>query len=303
MRTLRVLGMLGLLVVPMLLFISSAAVAQSSIEDALKQLTGDNGKGYMQPFADDFGSNMNAGFYHSAAIPVLGFNIEFDIIAMGAMVTDDQKTFDAKTPDGFTPTTFKTATLFGGQGTEVFDQNDPAFSYRGPDGVINTTFIPLAVPQLTIGSVFGTQALIRYVPLPSYQDAFPKSTLLTFGVRHSVSQWLQMIPFDVSASLMFSSYKAGDLIDFKGTSFGAQASKDFSVLTVYGGLAYENTTLKLNYTYTGSPTPENVSIELNGANTFRVTAGLGLNLGIFKVFADANFGKVTHFSGGIGFGG
>jgi len=303
MRIMRVLGILGLLVVPMLLFVSSAAVAQSSIEDALKQLTGDNGKGYMQPFADDFGANMNAGFYHSAAIPVLGFNIEFDIIAMGAMVTDDQKTFDAKTPDGFTPATFKTATLFGGQGTEVFDQNDPSFSYRGPDGVISTTFVPLAVPQLTIGSVFGTQALIRYVPLPNFQDAFPKSTLFTFGVRHSVSQWFPVIPLDVSASIFFSSYKAGDLIDFKGTSFGAQASKAFSVVTVYGGLAYESTTLKLNYTYTGSTTPENVSIELNGANTFRVTAGVGLNLGIFKVFADANFGKVTHFSGGIGFGG
>jgi hypothetical protein len=43
-------------------------------------------------------------------------------------------------------------------------------------------------------------------------------------------------------------------------------------------------------------------VSIDGANSFRFTLGAGLSLGVFHLFADANFGSVTQFSGGIGFG-
>jgi hypothetical protein len=46
-----------------------------------------------------------------------------------------------------------------------------------------------------------------------------------------------------------------------------------------------------------------VDMSLDGANNFRFLAGLKLQLAIFRIFANANFGSVTNFSGGIGFGG
>jgi hypothetical protein len=59
----------------------------------------------------------------------------------------------------------------------------------------------------------------------------------------------------------------------------------------------------MNFSYTSNASGEpDVNIDLDGENSFRFTAGAGLNLGIVRVSADVNFGAVTNFSGGIGIG-
>jgi len=257
----------------------------------------------MQPAADMFGANMNSGFYHSAQMSRWGFHLSFDIVGMAAMVSEDQKTFDAPAPAGFTPAKFKTATIFGGKGTEISDATIPSLRYKGSDGVLNTGTFPLAVPQLTIGNIFGTEVVLRYVFIPKIgEDVIPSSNLWGVGVRHSVSQYLNGFPVDLAVGLFYQSYTAGDLITFKGYSYGVQASKDFSILTLYGGLSGEKSSLNLKYTSTDPLFPGAVDVSFDGANKFRFTGGLCVRLGFAKIFADANFGAVTCFSGGIGFG-
>jgi hypothetical protein len=91
-------------------------------------------------------------------------------------------------------------------------------------------------------------------------------------------------------------------MDFNGFAVNAQASKTISILVLYGGIAYESSTMGLKYTSTDPLLPPAVDIEMDGANNVRFTVGAGLSLGILKIFADANFGSITNFSGGIGFG-
>jgi hypothetical protein len=81
-----------------------------------------------------------------------------------------------------------------------------------------------------------------------------------------------------------------------------EASKSLSILRVYGGLAWEKSSMELKYTPVNAAIPA-VDITLDGANNFRATIGLGLHIVFFSIFADANFGSVTNFSAGIGFGG
>lgn len=286
-----------------LLLSSATARSQGSLENALKQFSGPAAEGYMQPVADLFGANMNSGFYHSAQMSRWGFHLSFDIVGMVSMVGDDQKTFDAPAPAGFTPTTFKTATIFGGKGTEISDATLPALKYKGSDGVFNTGNFPLAVPQLSIGYIYGTEFIARYVFIPKIgEEIIPSSTLWGIGARHSVSQYLPSVPVDLAVGVFYQSYSAGDLIGFKGLTYGVQASKTFSVLTLYGGLHAESSSLNLKYISTDPSVPGAVDISLDGANKFRFTGGLALTLGFFKIFADANFGSVTCFSGGVGFG-
>jgi hypothetical protein len=292
--------------VVILLLVPAAGFAQTDLEDALKQLTGPNGQAYMQPGADLFAANMHSGYFHSAHIPRMGFTFEFAIVGMTAPITDEHKTCTMSTPAGFTPATFETATIFGGKGTTVTNSSIPSLSYKGPDGIFNTSMFPLAVPQVTIGSVIGTQVSVRYIPIPKIGNdgTIPEGKAWALGVRHSISQWLNVLPLDVAASYFYNSMDAGDLLEFSGSQFGLEASKNFSVLVVYGGLAYENATMKVSYTYedpfTSAKTP--VTIELDGANTVRATLGLGVELGILKIFANANFGSVVQYAGGIAFG-
>ncbi len=284
----------------MLLLAVQVGHAQSDVEKALQQYGAEQVKGYIQPIGDLFGANLNAGFFRGASIEKAAFHIRLDIVGMASMVGDKQKTYTANAPTGFTPATFETATIFGGKGSVVTDQNT-LLTYRGSDGVFNTSFFPTAAPQLTIGDFFGTRAAIRFIATPEV-GGLPKATLWGIGAQHSVSQYLPVIPFDVAGHVFYSKFTFGDLIDVSALSIGVDASKSFSILTLYGGLAWEKSTMKIGYTSTGA-NPTSISVDLDGANSFRFMLGLDLGLGFFHLFGDANFGSVTNFSAGIGFGG
>lgn len=276
--------------------------AQNPIEDAIKQLTSDNAKGYLQPFVTAFGANMNSGVYHSASIGNLGFTFRFDLIGMGTLIGDAEKKYNATNP--YVGSAVETATIFGEEGAIVGPI--PGVEYQFQNGQVKTSMVPLAMPQLTVGDLYGTQAVLRYIPIPSIGDG-PEAELFGIGARHSVSQYIPAIPLDVAATIFYQSLTIGDLLEAKTLVFGAQASKSFSILTVYGGLQYESMSMDVNYIYTGNipgitVTEPKVSLTLDGKNQFRGTAGVDLSLAIMHIFADINVGNAIVVSGGIGFG-
>ena len=278
--------------------------AESDLEKVLRQQNSGTVTGYVQPIADLFGANMHSGFNHTAKIPTTDFHFKFEIIGMAGLVSDGQKTYRAKAPAGFGVTDFQTATVFGGKGTLITSQADTSLKYRGSDGVLSTTIFPFATPQITIGHLYGTEVQLRYVPIPEISSAkLPKITLFGIGVRHSISQYIEESPLDLAFGVLYNSFTIGDLITVKGYGFALQASKEFSVLVLYGGVQYEKSTLTISFTSTDpTATLPNVNVDLEGSNVVRGTVGAGFNLGFFKIFADANFGAITGFSGGIGFG-
>lgn len=298
-QCLRPVGAAFLLCLATLLVVQ-VSPAQSDLENVLKQYTSQTVKGYIQPMADLFGANLNAGLYHSAAIPENGLKFEIDLVGMGSTVGDDQKTYTLQLPASFAQGSMKAPTIFGPKATLVTDPTT-GLQFKPTDGLIDASLFPLAVPQLTIGAIAGTEANIRFITTPSISnEKFPKTTLWGIGARHSISQYLPEPPLDIAAGIFYSKFTVGDIIDCSGLSIGAQASKSFSVLNLYGGLAWEQSTMNLSYKPTASST--SVDVDLDGANNFRFTVGAGLHLAVLNIFADANFGSITNFSGGIGFG-
>jgi hypothetical protein len=290
------------LTIAILLF-PSIARPQSAIENAVRGLSVQNVEGYLQPAADMFGANINTGYFRSASISTFGLHLSFDIVGMAAPVSDDQKTFMATTPAGFNPATFQTATIFGEPGTTVTHATNSALKYKGSDGIFNTKMFPFVMPQLTIGSVMGTDAVVRYVPLPKIgEDKIPATTAWSVGVRHSVSQYIPLIPVDIAAGVLYSKFKCGDLFDATGLTYGVQVSKTLAVLTVYGGFNMESSKLKVTYTSSNPVAPENIALELTGKRKASFTGGLDLSLGGIHIFGNANLGSVTNFVAGLGFG-
>jgi hypothetical protein len=284
-----------------LLFLAATGHAQSDLEKTLQQFNANDVKGYIQPLADLFGANMNAGMFHDAEVPRTGFHFSFEIVGMGSSVGDNQKKYTLNSPAGFNPATFSTATMFGGKRDSVVDTRTNLKYYGIADGFVNTSIFPLGAPQITIGDIYGTRAIVRLVATPSMKG-FPSATLWGLGLQHSISQYVPAIPVDIAAHVFYTQFRFGDLVSFNGTSIGVEASKSLSILRVYGGLAWEKSSMEVKYT-PGNATSPAVDITMNGANNFRATIGLGLHLAFFSIFADANFGSVTNFSAGIGFGG
>lgn len=290
-------------VVALALCSATPMLAQSDLENTLEQFSGNAVKGYIQPMADLFGANMHAGLNRSAHVPVAGFHLAVDVIAMGASVGDDQKKYAAELPSSYSARTFSAPTIFGDPNVAVYTDPGTGLQYASSGGIINTSLLPMATIQVTAGSVYGTEAMVRFVPIPSISDEkFPKITIWGIGARHNISQYLAEVPVDISAGIFYSKFTLGDIIDFTGVTIGAQAGKSFSVLSVFGGLAWESSAMNLKYTSTVAGVNPSVNIDLDGANSFRFTTGASLQLAFFRLFADANFGSVTNFSAGLGFG-
>lgn len=290
-----------------LVLVSPAVKAQSQFEVTIQQFSSDEVRGYVQPMVDMFGANINAGLYHSAAIPKHGFHIRVDVIGMVSVVSDEHRKYDASLPSGFVPMSgsYKTSTVFGGKGTTFKDVRS-GLEYKGSDGVFSTNVFPLFVPQATIGTFFGTEATVRYLTTPPLSGGkLPSSTLWGVGVRHSLSQYFgNDPPLDAAIGGFYSNFALGDLMEISASAIDLQLSKSFSLLTLYSGIAIQQSSVNLHYTYraTEASSPKLVDLSLKGANNFRLTTGLQIDLQAIKLFADANFGYVQHFSGGVGFG-
>jgi len=283
--------------------LQQSTLSQSELENTLVLYNAETVQGYIQPIADLYSANINAGFYHTAAIPTAGLHIELSFVGMGSLVGDEQKTYMANAPAGFDPQTFETATIFGDDGRLITDESS-GLQYRGSDGILNTSIFAQGVLQLGVGYVLGTEAVVRYLPSPSLaDDKFPETTLFGIGIRHSVSQYLPASPIDFSTGVFYNKLKVGDIIDFSSIAAGAQASKSFSALTLYGGLQWEKSTMNLTFTSTDvSAASPLVDLDLDGDNSVRLTLGMELTLAIVHLFADANIGSIINFSGGIGVG-
>ncbi len=276
--------------------------AQTPMENAIQQLTSQLVTGYVQPFADGAGGNFNSGLYRSANLGEDGLHIQLQIVTSGTLIGEREKTYYATPPSGYPQTPVETATIFGGQGT-VVQGPAPGLSYQFQNGQLKTPILPFAVPQLTLGTFYGTQAVVRYVPIPRIGD-IPRITLAGGGIRHNFSRYLPGSPVDLTAGVFYQRLSIGDIMHASGFLTGLQAGKTFSMVSLYGGVQYQTSTLSLDYLYQGPGSTPNtrIRLDLQGRNTFSGTVGIDLNLMVLDLSADATFGRVTILTLALGFG-
>lgn len=263
-----------------------------SLEDKVAKYTEENAKGYLQPFADALGAAMNSGLYHNAKVSRLGFHFYLGLETMTALIGDPQKTFSAKTdPNG--SSTVEVPTIFGSdKETPV-----PGGTVYFPGGM-NLSMLPIAVPQLTVGSFVGTDLTLRWMEFNLPED-IGRLEVFGWGIRHSVSQYLLLSPVDIAIGYYSQSFKIGDLVDAKASLVGLQASVSGKIAVLYGGMGFESSSLKIAYT---SETDEKIAFDLKGKNKTRVTLGLGMRFSGLLFHADYNMGSQNVVALGIGIG-
>lgn len=279
--------------------------AQTGLESVIEQYSAATIQGYIQPLADVLVANL-AGGYVAGVGARPGFSFSLELVAMGAVIDDALKVYDATTPPGFTPSTFQTATIFGGTGSTVQHGSVPSLSYRGSDGLVDADYFPTAAPQLRLGFA-GTSVVIRYasssmVPFLEEED-FPDLTLLGLGVQHSLNRYIPDLLFDLGVSGSYNSLKFGDIVDLSAISVGVHAGKKFGPLGLFAGIASDGGSMALDYTSTDPNSTGTVSVDLDVKRAIRFTGGASLGFGPLHVFGDASFGDVNTFSGGLRIGG
>jgi hypothetical protein len=297
---------------------------------------------YLEPFSNAVGANFNAGLFHTARVGdgALGFNLYLGVKMFGTFIPANQRTFSliydghiavpavgsksVRVPATFTIT--DAPSIFGdtddGAGSFIIDvDHDTTFSYLGipfstsidlsqPSetigGLANLPIFPLFVPQLGLGTLLGTDVMVRWLPPISIQD-YGSTEIFGFGVRHSLSRYLPLLPFDAAIQMAWHEVSAVEedgnhVFDLTSFAINVHASKRIGVLTLYGGLQAEESTVDISYLFeeeAGVPL-ERVTFTMESGYKARVVTGMGFHLGPVLFNLDVGFGHQTVVSTGLG---
>ncbi|GIV59677.1 MAG: hypothetical protein KatS3mg043_0766 [Rhodothermaceae bacterium] len=333
-----------LFLLSLLLLLPAPLLHAQDLRETLSRVGEAYARAYTQPFADAAGANLNTGLFHTARVgnERFGLNVYLGVKAFGTLIPEAGKRFDLILTDSVTleqrigSTTIPVdvpgtvvlqdaPTIFGEtqapEATIVVDHDttfhylglvlpaafDTTMDYATIGGLVDLPALPSAVLQLGLGTVLGTDVMVRWLPQTTVSD-FGGVALYGVGVRHSLAQYVPLLPFDLAVQAAWQRVTADDatgsrVVELETVAANVQVSKRLGVLTLYGGLQREESTVTIRYTLDPSvrgrrPVP--IHFTLKGINKTRGIAGLSLLLGPVTFNADAGLGHMTTFSTGLG---
>ena len=181
----------------------------------------------------------------------------------------------------------------------------------GFEVISDLSFLPLAAPQLSVGTVFGTRVTFRYLPSITISEEFGKLKYFGFGIQHNPGVLLPTpLPLDVAVGFFTQTLEVGTLFKAKTTAFGINASKKLGIgpinITPYAGFMLEKSNIDITYDFvldegTIDEMIIPVAFKLEGENRSRLTLGLSVRLLMLNFNADYNIGTYNSVTVGVMF--
>jgi len=176
-----------------------------------------------------------------------------------------------------------------------------------PPGAVDTPVAPLIIPQAGVGTAFGTDVMVRYLP-ETRLKGYGTIGVFGIGVRHSLSQYIPMSPVDLAVQGVYNAISLknqnvqGDVLDASGYAFNLQASKSLPVLpvTFYGGLQYETFTSEYAYEVDLGGEPLDVTLDQDATNSVRGLAGVSVTLAVVRLNVDYSLSANDVITVGLG---
>ncbi len=176
-------------------------------------------------------------------------------------------------------------------------------------GVLDMSVFPTAAVQLNIGTVYGTQAALRWFPTLEIEDV-GKLSLFGFGILHNINSWVPLpLPLNFSVGYFTQKMTFGDYFESKATQFGLYVSRQVGIglsVTPYAGITYETATTTLTYDYAfdtpAGPSTQQIKLDLEGENNVGLLVGARLNIFFFNIAADYKIAKTNTFTASMFFG-
>ena len=279
MKCSRLFIFFGVMILP---FASKA----QTVDAVIGNYTGANATGFLQPLADVLTSNFNTGSVHKTAVDS-GFHAYFGIITTNTFIfSNNLKYFDGQTPDNFSPSqTASASTILGPSSiTSVAGTNGTSYSFPAGLGLRN---FALAVPQLTIGSVFGTEISVRYFAY-NFGGSFGTLTFKGGGIRHDFGRYfLKKSKYKLTAEATYQELQTGIYSNLKVLKVGVYAGKQGKKFNYFAYLGFQQGKMSINYQH--SEDSKNYSYQLSNKNPLLVGVGGGMKLGILRLHAQVNF--------------
>lgn len=313
--------------VAVLLLAAGPALAQSdpTFEELLQQVGEEYALGYSSPFVHAFGTSLNSGMFHTADIPWKDLTFTFGVRGMATHLNEADQTFRSVsevTLDDFLPEpgtgtdpyaafrgmtgqmVLAGPTVFGDTGTNgtmtLYASGVQVYQAETIPGLADTRFVPMAAPEASVGGIAGFKGTVRYLPDTDVGD-YGKFKYLGYGLQWNANGLLKDFPLEVMVGFFDQKLEVGDLIETNASIWFVGVSKDFSMLTIYGGAAKESSDMTVTYTWDDTNTGQQRDIEfsVDGVQEQRFIVGGTLNLGPLKVNGEMNHGDLTTYAAGL----
>jgi hypothetical protein len=316
---------------------SSGATAQDFSKE-ISLFIGENARQFLQPIADGLFSNAHAGVF--SATHGSGLSVELRFVAIGATMREDQKSFIAApfsraVEFNYNGTTFLgdleinstrlptavglgTSATFTGRLKRVRPKGLPyvpgLYDFIAQDATItiggqsDVDILPLVAPQLTVGSLFGTEFMISFLPHVSFGNV-GKVKAFGFGIKHEIGNYVH-VPFDLGVQFTYNSLKTTSMtsdVDFTAdlSAFALQLQLDkmfaagaFEV-GPYCCLGIETGSLDARYQFV-DPYLGTQTVHFDNGTRSRFTSGALGRIAWFALNAEYNFALVNGFAVGMG---
>lgn len=164
--------------------------------------------------------------------------------------------------------------------------------------------LPMFAPQITLGTIYGTNATFRWLPEYTPNDKIGTIKFFGFGIQHNPGVWLgSSLPVDLSVGYFTQTLEIGTLFKASSHAVGLNVSKTlgwrFLNLTPYGGVQFEKSSFDVDYEIDVRGVQYPVDFVVAGENKYRATAGLSIRLLAINLNADYNIGNYNSFSAGV----
>ncbi len=325
----QVFGTLAGLLAALLLLPLPAQAQSDNLSEALGVIGEQYADNYTQPVTDALGAGLNAGLFRTAEVGGTGLipavDVYVGVSAMGISTAGSADSFQPET-EQFTTQNGRTVTVdygpnrvptvFGEEtspGTAtISDEQGNSTQVELPPGLLNTSIAPLAVPQVGVGTLLGTDAQARYLPETTISN-YGSVSLFGLSARHSISQYIPLFPVDLAVqgawqSLSVSGTDQDGVVDASGWALNAQVSKSLPAapITFYGGLQYEQFEVDVDYTFEtnsgtgGVSVSDEIAFSQDASTNVRALAGVSATLALFQVNVDYALGANNTVSAGVG---
>lgn len=201
-----------------------------------------------------------------------------------------------------------------------------------PGGNINS--IVAGVPQLIIGSYYGTELLLRFVPTINLGSNIGDFSFWGVGLKHSITQYFSDSPIDGALQIAYQSTNLQNTVGVTNAKLNADAnflnlnlqlSKTWDkIFTIYAGISYEKVNIESQYKYylpvvvqwqlglleqgnpnptpgyPGDVNPQTALIKISDSQT-RATLGISKEFYNFIISADINISKMVMIGATLGY--
>jgi hypothetical protein len=276
----------------------------AQLEENLSGLSDENLQGYLRPLATGLSGTMNSAVFRTGDVPRAAFNFQVGVAAMAIGYGDEDRVYVPTDPSGFTAQERTEVPTVIGDTEGKLVQGEGGLVQAYPGGFDLEVF-EIGVPELAIGSVFGTRAKVRYIALDIGDSEVGDFTYFGLGAQHSVSQWIVALPVDVAVGGFFQNFEIGsDLLNVKAFHLNVTGSKAFggptAIAQPYVGIGFD--TLKMDVKVAGDETSPAIDASLERESDPHLTLGVMGRLPGIQAFFEFNAAAAAGFALGLAFG-